>query len=90
MCGSVITTGGFFLFVMNIYNYHMLEKEKRATDRERNQTNIENQEQMSISAAEMEQPEAEETEMSAAQQDPESAETKWNVIALFSVNAAGW
>lgn len=76
MCGSVITTGGLFLFVMNIYNYHMLEKEKRAKDRERNQTNIENQEQMSISAAEMEQPEAEETEMSAAQQDPESAETK--------------
>uniref|UniRef100_A0A3Q0RI11 Major facilitator superfamily (MFS) profile domain-containing protein n=1 Tax=Amphilophus citrinellus TaxID=61819 RepID=A0A3Q0RI11_AMPCI len=34
MCGSVITAGGLFLFVMNIYYYHMLEKEKRAEDGE--------------------------------------------------------
>uniref|UniRef100_A0A667Y6A8 Monocarboxylate transporter 2-like n=1 Tax=Myripristis murdjan TaxID=586833 RepID=A0A667Y6A8_9TELE len=28
MCGSVILTGGVFLFVMNMYNYHMLDKER--------------------------------------------------------------
>uniref|UniRef100_A0A3Q3G6P3 Major facilitator superfamily (MFS) profile domain-containing protein n=1 Tax=Labrus bergylta TaxID=56723 RepID=A0A3Q3G6P3_9LABR len=42
MCGSVILTGGIFLFVMNIYNYHMLEKEKqnqvRASEVEMKQT----------------------------------------------------
>ncbi|XP_061689798.1 monocarboxylate transporter 2-like isoform X2 [Syngnathoides biaculeatus] len=27
LCGGVIVTGGIFLFIMNIYNYHMLEKE---------------------------------------------------------------
>ncbi|XP_061902960.1 monocarboxylate transporter 2-like isoform X3 [Entelurus aequoreus] len=29
MCGAVIVTGGLFLFVMNFYNYHMLEKQRR-------------------------------------------------------------
>ncbi|XP_037107603.1 monocarboxylate transporter 2-like [Syngnathus acus] len=29
LCGAVIVTGGIFLFVMNIYNYRMLEKERR-------------------------------------------------------------
>ncbi|XP_061641947.1 monocarboxylate transporter 2-like isoform X3 [Phyllopteryx taeniolatus] len=28
LCGTVIVTGGIFLFIMNIYNYHMLEKER--------------------------------------------------------------
>lgn len=53
MCGSVIVTGGLFLFVMNIYNYHMLEKEKTAKDREQNQKTIENQNEVSASAMEM-------------------------------------
>lgn len=34
MCGGVITTGGVFLFVMNIYYYHMLEKERSRADTE--------------------------------------------------------
>ncbi|XP_026163463.1 monocarboxylate transporter 2-like [Mastacembelus armatus] len=59
MCGSVILTGGLFLFIMNIYNYHMLEKENRVKDREENQRNTEDQ--VSVSEAEMKQtPEAEE------------------------------
>ncbi|XP_039971431.1 monocarboxylate transporter 2-like isoform X2 [Xiphias gladius] len=53
LCGSVIVAGGLFLFVMNIYNYHMLEKEKTAKDRQHNQKTIENQNQVNISDAEM-------------------------------------
>uniref|UniRef100_A0A672GWJ6 Major facilitator superfamily (MFS) profile domain-containing protein n=1 Tax=Salarias fasciatus TaxID=181472 RepID=A0A672GWJ6_SALFA len=49
MCGAVILTGGLFLFVMNVYNYHMLDKEKRA---EQNQISIHSQEQVSIREAE--------------------------------------
>ncbi len=49
LCGSVTVTGGLFLFVMNIYNYHMLEKENTAKDREQNLENIENQDQASFS-----------------------------------------
>ncbi|XP_068450425.1 monocarboxylate transporter 2-like [Clinocottus analis] len=50
MCGSVIVAGGLFIFVMNIYNYYMLEKEKPAEVREQNQMTIENQDQGSASA----------------------------------------
>ncbi|KAK9529402.1 hypothetical protein VZT92_013496 [Zoarces viviparus] len=50
MCGSVIVAGGVFIFVMNIYNYHMLEKEKPAKVREQNQMSVENQDQASASA----------------------------------------
>ncbi|CAK6958676.1 monocarboxylate transporter 2-like [Scomber scombrus] len=53
MCGTVIVAGGLFLFVMNIYNYHMLEKEKAAKDRKTK--NVENQEQETISVSEMQQ-----------------------------------
>lgn len=36
MCGAVITTGGLFLFVMNVYNYHLIDKKRRkAKDQER-------------------------------------------------------
>ncbi|KAF3689556.1 Monocarboxylate transporter 2 [Channa argus] len=59
MCGSVIVTGGLFLFIMNIYNYYMLEKENRAMDREQNQNNIENQDQVIVLEQETKQtPEA--------------------------------
>ncbi|XP_044022119.1 monocarboxylate transporter 2-like [Siniperca chuatsi] len=83
MCGSVIMTGGLFLFVMNIYNYHMLEKEKTAKDREQNQKTIENQDQVSISEAGMKQiPEAamertepEAKEKNGIQKEPWNAET---------------
>uniref|UniRef100_G3P447 Major facilitator superfamily (MFS) profile domain-containing protein n=1 Tax=Gasterosteus aculeatus aculeatus TaxID=481459 RepID=G3P447_GASAC len=50
MCGSVIVTGGLFLFVMNIYNYYMLDKEKAAKVRELNQITMENQDQVNISS----------------------------------------
>ncbi|KAG7229592.1 hypothetical protein INR49_012607, partial [Caranx melampygus] len=45
MCGSVIMAGGLFLFIMNIYNYHMLEKEKTAKETQQNQKPIEDQDQ---------------------------------------------
>ncbi|XP_059186337.1 monocarboxylate transporter 2-like [Centropristis striata] len=75
MCGSVILTGGLFLFFMNIYNYYMLEKEKPAKDREQNQTNVENQDQVSeaemkqIPEAAMEQTEPEAKVKNGAQSD---------------------
>lgn len=62
MCGSVITTGGVFLFIMNVYNYHMLKKEKTAKDREQNHGATEDQVEMKrFPVAEMEptEPEAE-------------------------------
>nr|XP_046240509.1 monocarboxylate transporter 2-like [Scatophagus argus]XP_046240511.1 monocarboxylate transporter 2-like [Scatophagus argus] len=73
MSGSVIATGGVFLFVMNIYHYHMLEKEKTARDREQNQKNTENQ----TTEASMKQAELETKKPNGAQQDPcpENAET---------------
>ncbi|KAI3370356.1 hypothetical protein L3Q82_025137 [Scortum barcoo] len=59
MCGSVTVTGGLFLFVMNAYNYRMLEKEKPAKDREQKLENRENCDQQSLSEAGMrETPEA--------------------------------
>lgn len=70
MCGSVIVTGGLFLFVMNIYNYHMLDKEKAAKNNEQGQKETENQDKANASEVEMEQ-----TEMNGAQQDVENAET---------------
>lgn len=48
MCGSVILIGGLFLFIMNIYNYHMLKKKKTAKDSEQNQKNTENQDQVEM------------------------------------------
>lgn len=46
MCGGVIVTGGLFLFVMNIYNYHMLEKGKPDADIEEKQKSTEDQDQV--------------------------------------------
>lgn len=54
MCGGVITTGGLFLFVMNVYNYNRLEKANRGKETEQNQNSVENQEQASGSEAQME------------------------------------
>ncbi|KAM9362206.1 monocarboxylate transporter 2-like [Symphorus nematophorus] len=73
MCGSVITTGGLFLFVMNIYNYHMLKKEQTAKDREQNHKTIENQDHVEMlqtpeAAKELTEPEAKEN--NGAQRDP--------------------
>lgn len=48
MCGSVILIAGLFLFIMNIYNYHMLKKKKTAKDSEQNQKNTENQDQVEM------------------------------------------
>ncbi|XP_057702339.1 monocarboxylate transporter 2-like [Corythoichthys intestinalis] len=45
LCGTVIVTGGIFLFIMNIYNYHMLEKE---SSRQQNQNNIVGQDQAEV------------------------------------------
>ncbi|XP_051270422.1 monocarboxylate transporter 2-like [Dicentrarchus labrax] len=73
MCGSVIVTGGLFLLVMNIFNYHMLKKEEMAKDREQNQKNIENKDQVEMkqtSEAAMEQSEPEGKEKNGAQRDP--------------------
>lgn len=80
MSGSVIVIGGLFLFLMNIYNYYMLEREKPAEDREQNQKNIENHDQSTSDAemkAAMEQTEPQAKEKNGAQRDPclENAET---------------
>lgn len=82
MCGSVIVAGGLFLFIMNIYNYHMLD---RAKGREQNQNNLENQDRVSVLEAEMKQTSVaameltnpEDKEKNGAKQDPtlERAET---------------
>ncbi|XP_054641181.1 monocarboxylate transporter 2-like [Dunckerocampus dactyliophorus] len=45
MCGAVIVTGGLFLFIMNIYNYHMLEKQRR---RQQNPKTVEDQDQVEM------------------------------------------
>ncbi|XP_076012608.1 monocarboxylate transporter 2-like [Genypterus blacodes] len=36
MCGSLSVTGGLFLFIMNVYNYHMVEKERTKKDVDKN------------------------------------------------------
>lgn len=46
MCGSIILTGGLFLLIMNIYNYHQLHKEEAAKDPEQKQEDSENQDQV--------------------------------------------
>uniref|UniRef100_UPI0037E91B8B monocarboxylate transporter 2-like n=1 Tax=Semicossyphus pulcher TaxID=241346 RepID=UPI0037E91B8B len=63
MCGSVILTGGLFLFVMNIYNYHMLEKEKQ------NQERAAEVEKKRAPEAEMERTEPEAKEMNGVQNE---------------------
>lgn len=55
MCGSVIVTGGLFLFVMNVYNYHMLDKENTAKDQGQNLNNVESQDRVSVLEVEMKQ-----------------------------------
>ncbi|XP_068598251.1 monocarboxylate transporter 2-like [Brachionichthys hirsutus] len=60
MCGSVILMGGVFLFLMNIYNYHMLKKAEAAKDMEQNQNTVESQDLMEVkrtTEVEMEQTE---------------------------------
>lgn len=69
MCGTVIVTGGIFLFIMNIYNYHMMEKEKTGKNRQQSQ-NTENQDQVSISEVQAEVTEPEAVEMQRALHDP--------------------
>ena len=81
MCGAVTVTGGVFLFVMNIYNYYMLDKEKLAKDRGQNPKTIEDQvsnsEMKPDPEAEMERTEPEAKEKNGAQRDPvpENVET---------------
>ncbi|KAM3877909.1 monocarboxylate transporter 2-like [Diretmus argenteus] len=48
MCGSVNVTGGLFLFVMNMYNYHMLDKEKAVKDRNLKAKYNQDQEKVSV------------------------------------------
>lgn len=73
MCGSVIVAGGLFLFIMNIYHYHMLKKEGRAKDSEQNPKMTENQDQVEMKQtpeAAMGQTEPEAKEENRAQKDP--------------------
>lgn len=71
MCGGVITTGGLFLFIMNVYNYKRLDKAKRGKGTEQNQNTVENQEQASSSEAQMELMNPEVNDMNTAQLEPE-------------------
>ncbi|KAG7493128.1 hypothetical protein JOB18_001639 [Solea senegalensis] len=53
MCGSVIVAAGLFLFVANLYNYHMLDKEKAQKDQEQQKLRTsENQEQQKLRTSE--------------------------------------
>ncbi|KAF7667877.1 hypothetical protein LDENG_00044350 [Lucifuga dentata] len=94
MCGSLSVTGGLFLIVMNIYNYHMLEKERTIKDMNQNLKTTDDQGLVKVSEAhqaEMQQiPEAannaEQIEPEAADENsaqgdprPEDAETPCNV-----------
>ncbi|KAF7208214.1 monocarboxylate transporter 2 [Nothobranchius furzeri] len=67
MCGGVIIAGGVFLFVLNVYNYHMLEKENLEKTTEPNQNTLENQEQ---AETELTEPVAEEM-INTAKHNPE-------------------
>lgn len=69
MCGAVIFSGGLFLFVMNIYNYHMLEKEKQ------NQVRASEMEMKQTPEAEMGQAEPEAKDKNGALREPENTET---------------
>lgn len=101
MCGSVITAGGLFLFVMNIYNYHMLDKEKMAKETQQNQKPIEDQEQVRSSEAELthtsevtvEQTESEAKDKSQAQQslwlEDTKQNTKLSTVLLLSTDVWG-
>lgn len=73
MCGSVILLGGLFLFIMNIYNYHMLKREETAKGKEQNQKTTENQDQVEMKQApevEMGQTEPEAKHKNGTQRDP--------------------
>lgn len=80
MCGSVILIGGLFLFIMNIYNYHMRKKEETAEDIEQNQKNMEKQDQVEMkqtteAVTEKTEPEAKEEIEIEIGSCPEEAET---------------
>lgn len=53
MCGAVILTGGLFLLMMNVYNYHQLHKEETAKDSEQRQKDLENQPQVQQTSQEV-------------------------------------
>lgn len=63
MSGSVILTGGVFLLIMNVYNYHQLCPEEATIDLEQNRKNSENPDQVtkrdSENATEPAEPKAE-------------------------------
>lgn len=80
MCGSVILIGGLFLFIMNIYNYHMRKKEETAEDIEQNQKNMEKQDQVEMkqtteAVTEKTEPEAKEEIETERGSCPEETET---------------
>ncbi|XP_037831184.1 monocarboxylate transporter 2-like isoform X2 [Kryptolebias marmoratus] len=70
MCGGVIVTGGLFLFIMNMYNYHMLEKENLGKTRKPNPTSLENPDGANNSEEQMELNETKGTETNTAREDP--------------------
>lgn len=61
MCGGVIIAGGIFLFIMNMYNYHMLEKEN----------SLENQDEVNDAEEQTDLNEPEAVSMDTARQHPE-------------------
>lgn len=72
MCGSVILFAGVFLFIMNIYNYHMLKKENSTKNSGQIQKNTEIQVQVEMkqtTEAAMEQSEPEVSEKPREVQD---------------------
>ncbi|XP_036067855.1 monocarboxylate transporter 2 [Oryzias melastigma] len=78
MCGAVIMSGGLFLIIMNIYHYHMLEKEKAEHNGAPSQ-NVENQDGVSLSEAQREST----TQTNGDPQDPSPDDSEPDVTDHF-------
>lgn len=78
MCGAVIMSGGLFLIIMNIYHYHMLEKEKAEHNGAPSQ-DVENQDGVSLSEAQREST----TQTNGDPQDPSPDDSEPDVTDHF-------
>uniref|UniRef100_A0A3P9M458 Major facilitator superfamily (MFS) profile domain-containing protein n=1 Tax=Oryzias latipes TaxID=8090 RepID=A0A3P9M458_ORYLA len=83
MCGAVIMSGGLFLIIMNIYHYHMLEKEKAEHNGARRNPETGNQDGVSLSEAQREPTEAESAPMNRDPQDPSTDDTGPDITDHF-------
>lgn len=87
MCGSLSVTGGLFLFVMNMYNYRVLEKERTKMDVDKNHktkdgpglveaSEVQHAEMQLVPEAAMEQTKPEAADGNEAEGDPRPQNTE--------------